>query len=336
MRTLSTITLLGLGGGALLGAALQGAASAPNVVTGRVLNGELRGQALPGIVAAAIDADDKAPIDQTTTSSDGTFRLQLPAEVRLFRLYVYDRAARFYVHREREFTKIEASPFDVGSVTLYASLPSGTAARSHREEQVRTAQELASWGEGVAAEQLRLVLATNYPVEVAGIRCGAETATAQHTNGFPLPVSISSSRLGRVNTRIRSNEYATLGDIRTIVSYEAVYQSAFGHYATLSNLVRPPGEPAGMKLDVLEEGFLLGGRARSGYDHNLKVARSETRTASLLPLSLVGTEEEGFALRSCPESPGVSGTRYFYADQTGVLRFSLAPITDPGAAEVLR
>jgi hypothetical protein len=302
-----------------------------NVVTGQILNGELPGEALPGVTVAAIEEDGKRPFDQRDTGPDGRFRLLLPADVTLFRLYAYHREARFFAHRQRKFTKIEHNPLDLEPVTLYASLES----TAELQEQVAAVRALASLGDPRAAEQLDLVLKTNFPVELADRRCGAEvvnTAGETAPRGRATRVAVPSL----IRARISSNESAAIGDLRTMLSAQAAYQSAFGgRYGTISNLVRPPGPDRMPRF--LDEAYLRGGRARNGYELNLQLAWAP-RSLKVASLSLfaLAAEEQTFRTFSCPEKPGVTGVRFFYTDQTAVIRQSNAPIVDPLTAEPVR
>jgi len=118
-----------------------------------------------------------------------------------------------------------------------------------------------------------------------------------------------------LRARISANESATIGDIRTVISAEAAYQSAAsGFYGDLSCL----GTPSLCINGYIGPTFLDGtiGVAtsvqKSGY----------TRTANYGPLQTVPglTNPRGaYCYQASPINSGTTGVRSFGGDSSGIL-----------------
>ncbi|MBI4585904.1 MAG: type II secretion system protein [Planctomycetes bacterium] len=96
------------------------------------------------------------------------------------------------------------------------------------------------------------------------------------------------------NARMAGNEASAIGSLRTLVSVNSTYKTRFQSYATsLGSL-----QTTGYIDDVLASG------SKSGYTF--------TYTGAVDTFSITGD----------PISPGSSGSRYFFTDESGVIRFS--------------
>jgi type IV pilus assembly protein PilA len=105
-----------------------------------------------------------------------------------------------------------------------------------------------------------------------------------------------------LRARIAANEADAIGDLRTIVSAEVTYQTAFGHYAPLECLVKPSSCNAEYKGAT----FLDPEAAKS-------VKQGYHRTFTLSP------DGAHFAFVAVPVTSGSTGTRNFCVDQTGMI-----------------
>lgn len=123
-----------------------------------------------------------------------------------------------------------------------------------------------------------------------------------------------------MRSRMRANEASAVANIRNIVTAEVVYSTTYdiGYSSKLANLGPPPGgapvvnaSNAGLIDDVLAAG------TKSGYKF------------TYAPLDLNGDGKmDVYTVNSDPLSPGVTGQRYFFTDQSGVIHFNLsAPAT---------
>jgi prepilin-type N-terminal cleavage/methylation domain-containing protein len=131
-----------------------------------------------------------------------------------------------------------------------------------------------------------------------------------------------------LRARVSANESATIGDIRTVISAQAAYQSSnAGFYeSTFACLVNPsvgciPSYPATGPSFL--DSQLSSMAAKSGYNR--------TRTTGSAPAVIPPTASPGsissFAYIASPINIGQTGVRGFGGDASGVLCF-----TNTGAA----
>lgn len=101
------------------------------------------------------------------------------------------------------------------------------------------------------------------------------------------------------------NETATIANLRTVGCAQATYHARTGSYGTLAQLTA---------ADFVDTTFSAPSE-RSGYGYNDQVPTQAT-----------------WSLNADPLDPGVTGDRFFYMDETGVIRSSGAAAatgTDP-------
>jgi prepilin-type N-terminal cleavage/methylation domain-containing protein len=117
-----------------------------------------------------------------------------------------------------------------------------------------------------------------------------------------------------LKSRMQANEASAVSSIRAMctanVLYERNYQS--GYAPTLVALGPPVGggPPSAASADVLDP--LVAGGIKSGYQFTY----SQTGTGT------------GFVAHGNPISPGQTGNRFFYVDQSMVIRFeTVGPAT---------
>ncbi len=111
------------------------------------------------------------------------------------------------------------------------------------------------------------------------------------------------------------NESGTLGDIRTIVSAQAAYQSAnAGYYDRLECLAAPraclPSYPE--TAPTFLDSYLASGFNKSGY-------RRHFIAGSRAPQGLTASSMSSYAYIAVPIVPGETGVRGFCADGQGVI-----------------
>jgi type IV pilus assembly protein PilA len=118
-----------------------------------------------------------------------------------------------------------------------------------------------------------------------------------------------------LRARISANESAAIGDVRTVISAEAVYQSAnAGFYDTLECLGTPSGCIPGYQGPTFLDRALASGAPKSGYRrtfHPGAAATSEEGASSRSPSSI-----ESFAYTAVPLT-NQTGVRGFCGDSTG-------------------
>jgi type IV pilus assembly protein PilA len=118
-----------------------------------------------------------------------------------------------------------------------------------------------------------------------------------------------------LRSRMAANEASAVGSIRSIntaaVTYSTTYPSA-GYPTVLSELA-PAASATSSAADLIDS--VLSGGTKSGYQFSMKQIGA-------------GTPATGYSVGGDPVSPNTSGTRGFYSDQSGVIRYA----TGSGAA----
>jgi len=94
--------------------------------------------------------------------------------------------------------------------------------------------------------------------------------------------------------RKAANETSAVSSLRTLSSCQTMFRTRFGTYGTVSNL---------QTNGFVDENFLDG--VKSGY-------RFVTNAAPT---------RDSWSITAEPINPGVTGDRYFYTDESGVIRF---------------
>jgi type IV pilus assembly protein PilA len=114
-----------------------------------------------------------------------------------------------------------------------------------------------------------------------------------------------------LRSRMAANEASAVGSLRTIntacVTYSTTYGSGFP--GALTNL--GTGSVVGSGSAALIDNVLAGG-TKSGYTF---VYTSGTATGGVIPT---------YAVTASPQVAGQTGQRFFFTDQSGVIRFNLS------------
>jgi type IV pilus assembly protein PilA len=137
-----------------------------------------------------------------------------------------------------------------------------------------------------------------------------------------------------LRARVSANEAATIGDIRTVISAEAAYQSACGSYGRLQCLSNPRG--AGCLADyppgapTFLDSSLTSATVKSGYQRTFHAGAPAAGSQGCTGL-------ESFAYTAEPRERGKTGVRGFCADASGRICFTTdgaaPPATDGRCAE---
>jgi type II secretory pathway pseudopilin PulG len=113
-----------------------------------------------------------------------------------------------------------------------------------------------------------------------------------------------------MRSRIAANESASVQNMRNITTANVVYSSTYGiGYASGLAVLGPPpgsGNPTINNSSLIDD--ILATGAKSGY------------TYTYVPGSPVNGVIDSFQLNAAPITPGVTGNRYFYTDDSGVIR----------------
>jgi type IV pilus assembly protein PilA len=130
-----------------------------------------------------------------------------------------------------------------------------------------------------------------------------------------LPVVAAIAIPSMLRARVAANEAGTIGDIRTVISGEAAYQSAnAGFYGTLTCLNQPAQCIPSYSGPEFLDAQLASGADKSGYKRTFHAgpspsgAGAEARSPSSM---------ESFAYTAVPVQHNQTGTRGFCGDSTG-------------------
>ena len=117
-----------------------------------------------------------------------------------------------------------------------------------------------------------------------------------------------------LKSRMQANEASAVSSIRSICSSNVLYERNYQNgYAPTLIAMAPPvggGPPSAAAADVLDP--LVAGGIKSGYQFTYAQTGAGT----------------GFVAHANPISPGQTGNRFFYVDQSMVIRFeTVGPAT---------
>jgi type IV pilus assembly protein PilA len=123
-------------------------------------------------------------------------------------------------------------------------------------------------------------------------------------------------------SRMAANESSAAQESRNVTTAEVVYTTQYniGYAAALTNLGDSGGCGAGSVSSTnacLIDAVLAAG-AKSGYSFTYAPASPDA-----------ATHYQTFTLNANPLNPGHSGRRYFYTDQTGVIRANSSAAATP-------
>jgi type IV pilus assembly protein PilA len=136
-----------------------------------------------------------------------------------------------------------------------------------------------------------------------------------------------------LRARVSANEASAIGDLRTVISAEAAYQSAnSGFYDNTTCLAAPsgciPGYPANGPV-FLDRTFLS--NPRHGY--RFQFAAGTPATAEVVQRGQVSPSSlEGYVYLAVPLTQGQTGVRSFCADASGMICSMQGPMPESAGA----
>ena len=112
-----------------------------------------------------------------------------------------------------------------------------------------------------------------------------------------------------MRARMAANETSAIASLRNITTANVVYSTAYGigYSALLSYLGGPAGPASSTNAQLIDP--ILSGGAKSGYAY--------TYTAG--PPNALGMIDS-YSIAADPLVPGRTGTRYFFVNESGVIR----------------
>jgi prepilin-type N-terminal cleavage/methylation domain-containing protein len=120
-----------------------------------------------------------------------------------------------------------------------------------------------------------------------------------------------------LRSRIAANEASAVGSLRSINTTSVTYSSTYGGFPTaLSDLGPATGAPTSASADLIDS--VLASGSKSGYTFSYSANDADGN-------GLMDT----YGCWADPITPGTTGQRYFYTDQSGVVRANPATKATP-------
>ncbi len=108
-----------------------------------------------------------------------------------------------------------------------------------------------------------------------------------------------------LRSKMAANEASAVGSLRTINTSSVAFSTTYGNYPTKLSDLGPSTSPSSTAADLIDSALVTG--TKSGY--------SFTFTAA--------SPYQKYSLTASPVTAGVTGQRYFFTDQSGVIRYNL-------------
>ncbi len=109
-----------------------------------------------------------------------------------------------------------------------------------------------------------------------------------------------------LRSKMAANEASAVGSLRTINTSAVAFSTTYGNYPTKLNDLGPSSSPSSTAADLIDSALVTG--SKSGYTF--------TYTAP--------SPYQQYSITARPTTPGVTGQRYFFTDQSGVIRVNVS------------
>ena len=110
-----------------------------------------------------------------------------------------------------------------------------------------------------------------------------------------------------LRSKMAANEASAVGSMRTLNTASVTYSTTYGGYPHLLSNLAPASPATSTSADLVDS--VLSGGTKSGYTFTFSAGTTDANSNYL-----------NYSITAAPSSPGVSGQRYFYTDQSGVIR----------------
>ena len=110
-----------------------------------------------------------------------------------------------------------------------------------------------------------------------------------------------------LRSKMASNEASAVGSMRTLNTASVTYSTTYGGYPPALTNLSPAATATSTSADLIDS--VLAGGTKSGYKFTWSAGATDANGNYL-----------NYATTAAPTSVGTTGQRYFYSDQTGVIR----------------
>jgi type IV pilus assembly protein PilA len=110
-----------------------------------------------------------------------------------------------------------------------------------------------------------------------------------------------------LRSKMAANEASAVGSLRTINTAAVQFSINYGNFPTKLDDLGPASSPSSTAADLIDSALVTG--SKSGY-----------------LFTYTGDSSSGYqkyTITGEPKSAGVTGQRYFFTDQSGVIRYNL-------------
>ena len=115
-----------------------------------------------------------------------------------------------------------------------------------------------------------------------------------------------------LRSKMAANEASAVGSLRTINTSSVAFSTTYGNFPHILADLGPSTAPTSTAADLIDSALVTG--TKSGY------VFSYTSSATYQQYSITGS----------PVNQGVTGQRYFFTDQSGVIRVNLSTTATSG------
>jgi type IV pilus assembly protein PilA len=109
-----------------------------------------------------------------------------------------------------------------------------------------------------------------------------------------------------LRSKMAANEASAVGSLRTINTSSVAFSTTYGNYPTKLSDLGPSTAPTSRAADLIDSALVTG--TKSGYTFSFNAA----------------TPYQQYSIQAKPVNAGVTGQRYFFTDQSGVIRVNLS------------
>jgi type IV pilus assembly protein PilA len=126
-----------------------------------------------------------------------------------------------------------------------------------------------------------------------------------------------------IRSKMRANEAGAVANLRTITTASVVYNTTYGSgfAPSLAALGGDPATPSPSQAGLIDS--VLSSGVKSGY---------------IFAYTVVATDANGnaqaYSVTASPITPGTTGDRYFYTDQSAVIRQNLTTTAGPSDSPI--
>jgi type IV pilus assembly protein PilA len=119
-----------------------------------------------------------------------------------------------------------------------------------------------------------------------------------------------------LRSKMAANEASCVGSLRTLNTAAVAYSTTYGTYPPTMAALGPSSSPSSTAADLIDS--VLASQNKSGYTFTFSV----------------GSGNLSYSIAAAPSTPGVTGQRYFYTDQSGVIRANTSGTADSSSTPI--